>query len=112
MEDGNKDWGNFLDKNPLPASVNFKIKSDYASVDSLKKIQANLSQNAGVSDVHYPETLVTNLDDNIKKISIVLLIIAVITSVLVIFLIDNTIRLAMFSNRFLIKTMQMGLSVD
>ncbi|HEY4877444.1 MAG TPA: permease-like cell division protein FtsX [Puia sp.] len=107
MEDGNKDWGNFLEKNPLPASVNFKIKSDYASVDSLKKIQADLSQNVGVSDVHYPETLVTNLDDNIKKISIVLLIIAVLTSVLVIFLIDNTIRLAMFSNRFLIKTMQM-----
>jgi cell division transport system permease protein len=91
----------------LPASINFKIKSDYASVDSLTKIQTDLSQNLSVSDVHYNKSLVMNLNNNISKISIVLLIIAVLTSILVIFLIDNTIRLAMFSNRFLIKTMQM-----
>jgi cell division transport system permease protein len=107
LQDGNKDWGNVLDKNPLPASVNFKIKSDYASIDSLTKIQNDLSQNLSVSDVQYLKNLVASLDDNISKISIVLLIIAVLTSILVIFLIDNTIRLAMFSNRFLIKTMQM-----
>jgi cell division transport system permease protein len=107
LQDGNKDWGNVLDKNPLPASVNFKIKSDYASVDSLTKIQNDLAQNMSVSDVHYLKSLVMSLNNNISKISIVLLIIAVLTSVLVIFLIDNTIRLAMFSNRFLIKTMQM-----
>ena len=91
----------------MPASVNFKIKSDYASVDSLTKIQNDLAQNLSVSDVHYNKSLVMNLNSNISKISIILLIIAVVTSVLVIFLIDNTIRLAMFSNRFLIKTMQM-----
>ena len=107
LQDGNNDWGNVLDKNPLPASVNFKIKSDYASVDSLTKIQNDLAQNMSVSDVHYNKSLVMNLNSNISKISIILLIIAVVTSVLVIFLIDNTIRLAMFSNRFLIKTMQM-----
>ncbi|HEX4373120.1 MAG TPA: permease-like cell division protein FtsX [Puia sp.] len=107
LQDGNSDWAAVLDKNPLPASINFKIKSDYASVDSLTKIQTDLSQNLSVSDVHYNKSLVMNLNNNISKISIVLLIIAVLTSVLVIFLIDNTIRLAMFSNRFLIKTMQM-----
>ncbi|HLY68391.1 MAG TPA: permease-like cell division protein FtsX [Puia sp.] len=107
LQDGNSDWAAVLDKNPLPASVNFKIKSDYASVDSLTKIQTDLSQNLSVSDVHYNKSLVMNLNNNISKISIVLLIIAVLTSILVIFLIDNTIRLAMFSNRFLIKTMQM-----
>ncbi len=107
LQDGNKDWGNVLDKNPLPASVNFKIKSDYASVDSLTKIQNDLAQNMSVSDVHYLKSLVMSLNNNISKISIVLLIVAILTSVLVIFLIDNTIRLAMFSNRFLIKTMQM-----
>jgi len=107
LQDGNTDWAAVLDKNPLPASINFKIKSDYASVDSLSKIQNDLSQNLNVSDVHYNKSLVMNLNNNISKISIVLLIIAVLTSVLVIFLIDNTIRLAMFSNRFLIKTMQM-----
>jgi cell division transport system permease protein len=107
LQDGNSDWASVLDKNPLPASINFKIKSDYASVDSLTKIQTDLSQNLSVSDVHYNKSLVMNLNNNISKISIVLLIIAVLTSILVIFLIDNTIRLAMFSNRFLIKTMQM-----
>jgi cell division transport system permease protein len=107
LQDGNSDWGNVLDKNPLPASVNFKIKSNYASVDSLTKIQNDLSRNMSVSDVHYLKSLVMSLSNNISKISIVLLIIAVLTSILVIFLIDNTIRLAMFSNRFLIKTMQM-----
>jgi cell division transport system permease protein len=107
LQDGNSDWAAVLDKNPLPASINFKIKSDYASVDSLTKIQTDLSQNLSVSDVYYNKSLVMNLNNNISKISIVLLIIAVLTSILVIFLIDNTIRLAMFSNRFLIKTMQM-----
>jgi cell division transport system permease protein len=107
LQDGNSDWAAVLDKNPLPASINFKIRSDYASVDSLTKIQNDLSQNMSVSEVHYNKSLVMNLNNNISKISIVLLIIAVLTSVLVIFLIDNTIRLAMFSNRFLIKTMQM-----
>ncbi len=107
LQDGNTDWASVLDKNPLPASINFKIKSDYASVDSLAKIQADLSQNINVSDVHYNKSLVMNLNNNISKISLALLIVAILTSVLVIFLIDNTIRLAMFSNRFIIKTMQM-----
>ena len=107
MQEGNKDWGTLLDKNPLPASVDFKIKSDYAVNDSLNKIKAALLQNIAVSDVLYPQSLVGNLNNIINKISLILLAVAVVISVLVIFLIDNTIRLAMFSNRFLIKTMQM-----
>jgi len=107
LHDGNKDWGTLLDKNPLPASVDFKIRSDYAVIDSLSKIRSDLVQNIAVSDVLYPQSLVSNLNSIIDKISLILLAVAVVISVLVIFLIDNTIRLAMFSNRFLIKTMQM-----
>jgi cell division transport system permease protein len=107
MQEGNKDWGTLLDKNPLPASVDFKIRSNYALNDSLNKIKSDLLQNIAVSDVLYPQSLVGNLNNIINKISLVLLAVAVVISVLVIFLIDNTIRLAMFSNRFLIKTMQM-----
>src|SRR5258707_4253647 len=51
--DGNKDWRTVLDKNPLPASVNFKIRSEYANPDSLSKIKADLSQNIAVSEVQY-----------------------------------------------------------
>lgn len=107
LQDGNKDWGALLDKNPLPASVDFKVKSQYASVDSLTNIRNDLAQNIAVSDVIYPQSLVSNLNNIINKISLILLAVVVVISILVIFLIDNTIRLAMFSNRFLIKTMQM-----
>jgi len=107
LADGNKDWGAVLDKNPLPASVNFKIRSPYASTDSLTKIQNDLLQNIAVSDVQYNQSLVSNLNNMIRKISLILLVVAIVISILVIILIDNTIRLAMFSNRFIIKTMQM-----
>ncbi len=107
LEDGNKDWVGVLQNNPLPASINFKVKSEYAVTDSLQKIQADLAQNIAVSDVQYPQSLVSSLNNMIRKISIILLVVAVVISILVIVLIDNTIKLAMFSNRFLIKTMQM-----
>ena len=107
LQDGNKDWGALLDRNPLPASIDFRINKEYASIDSLSKIKNDLMQNIAVSDVQYPQSLVTNLNNIINKISIILLSVIIIISILVIFLIDNTIRLAMFSNRFLIKTMQM-----
>lgn len=107
LEDGNQDWMGVLDNNPLPASINFRIKSQYAVADSLQKIQTDLQQNLAVSDVQYPQSLVANLNNIIQKISIVMLVIAIVICILVIILIDNTIRLAMFSNRFLIKTMQM-----
>jgi len=107
ITDGNSDFSTVLDKNPLPASVNFKVRSEYANPDSLTKITQVLSQNIAVGDVQYNRVLVSSLDQRIRKISIILLAVTVIISVLVIILIDNTIRLAMFSNRFLIKTMQM-----
>ena len=107
LEDGNKDWVGVLQNNPLPASINFKVKSDYAVTDSMQKMQADLVQNIAVSDVQYPQSLVSSLNSIIRKISIILLVVAVVISILVIVLIDNTIKLAMFSNRFLIKTMQM-----
>ncbi|HEY8398201.1 MAG TPA: permease-like cell division protein FtsX, partial [Flavihumibacter sp.] len=107
MADGNDDWKNILDANPLPASVDFTLRNEYVHSDSLAAIQVDLEQNIAVNDVQYPRALVDNLNENVKKISLVLLIIAIILCVVVIVLIDNTIRLAMYSNRFLIKTMQM-----
>jgi len=107
LSDGNSDFSTVLDRNPLPASVNFRIRSEYANPDSLNKIKADLSRNIAVSEVQYNQKLVSNLNDMIRRISFILLGVAVVISILVIILIDNTIRLAMFSNRFLIKTMQM-----
>jgi cell division transport system permease protein len=105
--DGNADWANTLDANPLPASIDFKLKNQYVHPDTLSAIKADLEENIGVYDVQYPQALVDNLNKNVRQVSIILLVIAIILSIVVIILIDNTIRLAMFSNRFLIKTMQM-----
>jgi cell division transport system permease protein len=107
VADGNDDWKNIMEANPLPASIDFKLRNQYVHADTLAAIQADLEQNIGVNDVQYPRSLVNNLNENVRKISLILLIIAIVLCIVVIVLIDNTIRLAMFSNRFLIKTMQM-----
>jgi cell division transport system permease protein len=107
LGDGNENWDKVLDANPLPNSVNFKVKQQYMNIDSLTTIQADLQKQTYVSDVTYPKALVGKMTDNIRKISIGLLIVAIVLAIVVIILIDNTIKLAMFSNRFLIKTMQM-----
>ena len=107
MEEENEDWSKVLDENPLPNAIYFKIKRQYVQVDSMKAIQADIESQTYVSDVKYPAALVDKLNKNIRSVSIGLLILVIVISIVVIFLIDNTIRLAMFSNRFLIKTMQM-----
>ena len=107
LGDGNENWDKVLDANPLPNSINFKVKQQYMNSDSLEAIQEDLKQQTYVSDVEYPKALVDNLNKNIQRISFILLAVAILLALVVIILIDNTIRLAMFSNRFLIKTMQM-----
>lgn len=106
-DSGDEDWEKILSDNPLPPSVDIKLKKEYVQVDSLKAIQADLKQWTYVDEVKYNAALVDKLNSNIRIMSIYLLVAAIIISLVVIFLIDNTIRLAMFSNRFLIKTMQM-----
>jgi len=105
--DGNESWEGVLENNPLPNSINFKLKKEYVNTDSLNAIKADLSKQTYVTGVTYQEQLVSSLNKNIRKWSLILLSIALLLSIVVIVLIDNTIRLAMFSNRFLIKTMQM-----
>ncbi len=107
MDDGGEDWSRVLDENPLPNAIYFRIKKQYVKEDTLRSIQSDLEQQTYVTDVKYPDALVGKLNTNIRKVSIGLLVLVILISLVVIFLIDNTIRLAMFSNRFLIKTMQM-----
>jgi cell division transport system permease protein len=107
IADGNESWDKILTENPLDNSIDFKIKKEYLNTDTLAKIKQDLLQNVYVKEVDYPEALIGTMSKNIRLVSVVLLAIAFIIAIVVIFLIDNTIRLAMFSNRFLIKTMQM-----
>jgi cell division transport system permease protein len=107
MSDGNEDWDKVLSANPLPNAIYFKVKKEYLTTDSLGAIKIDLEKQTYVSDVQYPDALIGQMNENLRKISVYMLVIAIILSIVVIILIDNTIRLAMFSNRFLIKTMQM-----
>lgn len=105
--DGNQDWNKVLDYNPLPASIDFYLDPAYVNKDSLKVITTEIMKNFIISEVKYPDAVVTNLNNVVKKVGYFLLTLAGILALIVIILIDNTIKLAMFSNRFLIKTMQM-----
>ncbi|SFV29787.1 cell division protein FtsX [Thermoflavifilum thermophilum] len=96
-----------LGYNPLYASINFKARAAYVNADSLQQISRQLQQLPEVREVFYQQGLVDQLNENMQRIGLVFLALSILLALVVIVLIDNTIRLAMFSNRFLIKTMQM-----
>jgi len=106
-KDFGEDFISLLQYNPLYSSINIKANANYVNNDSLKVIENNLSQQSIVREISYQRMLVSKLNENVNRIGLIILIISGLLCLVVIFLIDNTIRLAMFSNRFLIKTMQM-----
>lgn len=108
-KENKEDWAKILDVNPLPESIDFYARAEYVNTDSLAKIQSGLMAAYGnqVTDLQYPKSLVSSLNERASKIGLIFLVVAIILCLIVMFSIDNTIRLAMFSNRFLIKTMQM-----
>ena len=97
----------FLGYNPLFTSISMKLNEEYVNKDSLAKIRKFVLQSNVVRDVTWPNNVVDQMNSNLRKIGIILGGISVILLIVVIFLIDNTVRLAMFSSRFIIKTMQM-----
>jgi cell division transport system permease protein len=107
LKSGGEDFTEFIDNSLLPTSLDFKLKAEYMDSARLAAIKEDLSQYPIVDEVRYPTAVVDQMASNFKMVSIYLLIAAILISAMVIILIDNTIRLAMFSNRFLIKTMQM-----
>ncbi len=108
-KDNNEDWNKILNFNPLPESIDFYARAQYVNKDSLSKISTNIMSLYGnqITDLQYPSTLVNNLNERASKLGLIFLVITIVLCVIVIISIDTTIRLAMFSNRFLIKTMQM-----
>jgi cell division transport system permease protein len=108
-KDNNEDWAKILEANPLPESIDFFAKAAYVNKDSLQKIDSQLMALYGnqITELKYPKDLVNNLNDKAANFGLGFLVVAIVLCLIVIISIDNTIRLAMFSNRFLIKTMQM-----
>ncbi|MEO5968088.1 MAG: permease-like cell division protein FtsX [Ferruginibacter sp.] len=102
-------WKKIIDANPLPESIDFYIKADYVQQDSLHILSSQLQENfpGVINDFDFPTATVSKVSKYVKIGGVIFLIAGFILTVLVVFSIDNTIRLAMYSNRFLIKTMQM-----
>ena len=97
----------FLGYNPFTASIEIKLHSDYANSDSIAKIEKMIKKNTNIQDVLYQRELIDLVNDNIRNISLVLLALAVVLALISFALINNTIRLGIYSKRFLIHTMKL-----
>jgi cell division transport system permease protein len=108
LDKGEDDFSNLLDGNPLPPSIDFYTRSTYVQKDSLQMISNELTKSSNIiQNIEYPSRMVEEMSPTMRWILIGLGVLAIVFSLLSIILIDNTIKLAMYSNRFLIKTMQM-----
>ena len=106
-EDLGEDFVGFLGYNPLLASIEVRLHAEYANPDSLQWIESKLMTNPRIKEVFYQKDLVVLVNENIKKISIVLGVFSILLLIIAVTLINNSIRLALYSKRFIIKTMQL-----
>jgi len=107
IKDTGEDFKNFLGDNPLRDLLAVKIAAEYQPLDSLTKIKSEIERISGVFEVDYEESLVESINTNLARIGLILIGIAVFSLLVVIILINNTIKLALFSQRFLIRSMQL-----
>jgi len=102
-----EDFVEFLGYSPLLASIDVKLNADYANTDSLQLITYELIENNNVFEVYYQEDLVDKLNSNVTKLSLFLLAFCILLFFIAFILINNTIRLSVYSKRFLIRTMRL-----
>lgn len=102
-----EDFLEFLGENPLQNSFDIHLKADYVVKDSIAKIESSLRKNTMVSDIVYDKQLVNLVNDNIKKVSMWILIVSIFLTFIAVLLINSSLRLSIHSHRFIIKTMQM-----
>ena len=102
-----EDFVEFLGYSPLLASIDVKLNAEYGNTDSLQIITNELSENANVFEVYYQEDLIDKLNSNVNRLSFFLLIFGVLLFFISFALINNTIRLSVYSKRFLIRTMRL-----
>ena len=107
QEDLGEDFVKFLGYNPLLSMFDIKMKAEYANNDSLAAIEKRLVLNTNIKEVYYQKSLVDLINENVRKIGFVLLGFCVLLSIISIALINNSIRLFIYSKRFTIKTMQL-----
>ena len=106
-EDLGEDFINFLGDNPLPPSIDVYLYAGYTAPDSVSKIEKYVLEYPFVKEVYYQESLLFLINENVKKISLFLLVISSFLFLIALTIINNTIRLSIYSRRFLIRTMQL-----
>ena len=102
-----EDFISFLGDNPLPPSIDVYLYAGYTNPDSVAKIEKYVREYPFVKEVRYSESLLILINENVKKISLFLLIISTFLFLIALTIINNTIRLSIYSRRFLIRTMQL-----
>lgn len=106
-EEIGEDFMDFLGYNPLQNSIDIYFNADYVSEVKLAEITRDINENKFVDEIVYDKPLIALLNDNIKKLSLWIIIISVVFTFIAVLLINSSIRLSVYSKRFTIKTMQM-----
>jgi len=107
-----EDFEEFLGYSPLLSSVDVKLNATYANTDSLQKITNELISHPIVFETYYQKDIVDKLNNNVKKLSLFLLGFCILLFFIAFVLINNTIRLSVYSKRFLIRTMRLVGATD
>ena len=94
-------------ENPLLPSIDVRFQSDYANNDSIAKIEQWVMKNKNVKEVYVQKSLVHSIDKNVKKIAAVLLLIGLVLLIMAVTLISHTVRLSVYSKRFVVRSMQL-----
>ncbi len=102
-----EDFIDFLGFNPLFASLDVKLFAAYTNPDSLLILEKQFLRYPHIKEVHYQKNLISAINENIRKISIILLVVSIFTGIIFFTLINNTIRISVYSERFTINTMQL-----
>jgi cell division transport system permease protein len=102
-----EDFVEMLGKSPISDQILLTIKAEYANADSLKSLENDILNRPMVAEFHYNKGLIDQVNRNMHKFGLVLLSFSILLFVIAFALINNTIRLAVFANRFIIRSMQM-----
>ena len=101
------DPSEFLGVNPFVGSIELQLKSDYANSDSLRAISRELKKNPKVNEITYPQDLMDSVNENLGRVNMVLLVLAVLLTIVSFSLINNSVKLGVFARRFTIHTMKL-----
>lgn len=106
-EELGEDFVEFLGYNPLLSSIEVKVYADYATPEGLEMVEGIIKGFPEVKEVRYQKDIVNLIHENVSKISLVLLGFTILMALVALSLINNTVRLMVYSKRFLIRTMQL-----